>query len=140
MTRPLSNDLRQRVIMAVAGGMSCRAAAERFGVAHSTAIKWVRRWRETGCIDPRPQGGDRRSERTEAYADVILALIAERADITLAEIVEHLESQHGERFALTPIWRLLDRHGQTYKKNGARQRARPAGRGGAKAGLAPDAA
>jgi transposase len=45
MTRPLSNDLRVRLIDAVAQGMSCRAAANRFGVAASTAVKLVRRWR-----------------------------------------------------------------------------------------------
>ena len=42
MTRPLSNDLRRRVVTAVMeGGMSRRAAAQRFGIAPSTAIKWV---------------------------------------------------------------------------------------------------
>jgi len=44
MTRPLSNDLRVRLVGAVAGGLSCRAAADRYGVAASTAVKWVRRW------------------------------------------------------------------------------------------------
>jgi transposase len=37
MTKAFSNDLRSRLIEAVAGGMSCRAAADRFGVAASTA-------------------------------------------------------------------------------------------------------
>ncbi len=48
MTRPLSIDWRELVIYAVHGGMSRRAAAERFGVSISAAIKWVQRWRETG--------------------------------------------------------------------------------------------
>ena len=44
MTRPLSNDLRRRVVRAVVdGGMSRRSAAKRFGVAPSTAIKWGQR-------------------------------------------------------------------------------------------------
>jgi hypothetical protein len=34
---------------------------------------------------PCPQGGDKRSGRIEAHAAVILALIAETVDITLAE-------------------------------------------------------
>lgn len=55
MTRPLSNDLRERLIKAVAGGATCRAAAARFGIAPSTAIKLVRRWRDTGTSTPRPQ-------------------------------------------------------------------------------------
>src|SRR4051812_20843093 len=55
MTKPLSSDLRERLIEAVAGGMSRRAAADRFGIAASTAVKWVRRWRDTGSKAPRPQ-------------------------------------------------------------------------------------
>lgn len=123
MTQPLSDDLRRRVIRAVGQGMSCRAAAERFGVAASTAVKLVRRWRTQGTAAPRPQGGDRRSDRIEAFAPEVLGLIADRADITLAEIAEHLVEVHGERFAPSTIWRCLDRHKLTFKKNSARQRA-----------------
>ena len=37
MAQPLSMDLRSRLLAAVDAGMSCRAAAARFGVAPSTA-------------------------------------------------------------------------------------------------------
>jgi transposase len=140
MTRPLSNDLRVRLVDCVAAGLSCRAAANRFGVAASTAVKWVRRWRDTGIVAPRPQGGDKRSARIESHAAEILGLITGKVDITLAEIAEHLERERGARFAPSTIWRLLDRHAQTFKKNRARQRARAAGRGERKAGLARRAA
>jgi transposase len=86
MTQPLSDDLRIRLIKAVKQGMSCRAAADRFGVAASTAVKLLQRWRETGTSRPRPQGGDQRSHRIEAHADRVLGLIAARADITLEHI------------------------------------------------------
>jgi transposase len=140
MTRPLSNDLRSRLIAAVAGGMSCRAAADRFGVAASTAVKLARRWRDAGTLAPRRQGGDRRSGRIEVHAEELLALIARQVDITLAEIAEHLEQEHGEKFAPSTIWRFLDRHDQTFKKNRARQRAGAGGRRERKAGLARRAA
>jgi transposase len=92
-------------------------------------------------LAPRPQGGDRRSGRIEAHAEEILALIADRVDMTLAEIADHLEREHGERFAPSTIWRFLDRHDQTFKKkNRARQRAGAGGRGDGKAGLAHRAA
>ena len=46
MTKPLSLDLRHRIIRAVEEeGMSRRGAAARFGVAPSTAIELVRQWR-----------------------------------------------------------------------------------------------
>ncbi len=123
MTRPLSNDLRARLISAVDGGMSRRSAARRFGMAASTAIKWVDRWRRTGHVRPRPQGGDKRSHRIEAHWQEILALVEELPDITLAEIAAHLDETHGLTVAQSTVWRLLDRHGMTFKKNRARGRA-----------------
>ena len=47
MAKPLSPDLRLRIIRAVEDeGMSCRGAAARFGVAPSTAIELVSDWRK----------------------------------------------------------------------------------------------
>ena len=58
MVKPYSMDLRERVVGAVlTGGMSPRAAAVRFGVSESSAIKWVRRQRETGSAAPSQIGG-----------------------------------------------------------------------------------
>jgi transposase len=88
MTKPLSDDIRERLINAVAQGMSRRAAAARYDVAPSTVIRLFQHWHATGTIAPRPQGGDKRSGRIEAHAEVILALIAETVDITLAEIAD----------------------------------------------------
>jgi transposase len=44
MAKALSEDLRIRIIQAVEGGMSRRAAAERFGVSAASAVggeSWV---------------------------------------------------------------------------------------------------
>lgn len=124
MTKPLSPDLRARIIEAVEEeGMSRRAAAERFGVAPSTAVELVRTFRETGVVEARPQGGDRRSGRIEAHADDILALVEDRPDITLSEIAEHLVQTHGERFVPSVICRFFKRRSITFKKKPARQRA-----------------
>ena len=48
MTRPYSNDLRERVVAAVEAGETCRAASARFGVAVSTVVKWSQRYRRAG--------------------------------------------------------------------------------------------
>ena len=123
MTKPLSTDLRQRLVCVVDGGMTWRAAVERFGVAASTAVRWVHQWRQTGSVQARPQGGDKRSHRIEAYADEILALVDEKPDTTLAEIAAHLEGSHGLRVAQSTVWRFFKRRNITLKKNGTRQRA-----------------
>jgi len=116
--------------------MSRRAAAERFGVSAASAVRWVRAWRETGRRAAKRQGGDRRSERIEAYRSVILDAIDTRADITLGEIAEMLRREHRATFAPSTVWRFLDRHAMTLKKNGARSRAGQARRRRAARGLA----
>jgi transposase len=60
MTRPYSNDLRERVVGAVSRGeLSCRQAARHYDVGISTAIRWVRRLRRTGSVSPDKIGGYR---------------------------------------------------------------------------------
>lgn len=135
MTKSLSEDLRSRVIAAVDGGLSRRAAAARFGVGVASAIRWVREWRETGTTSAKPQGGDRRSRRIEAYRDIILTAIERQTDITLVEMAEMLRVEHGASFATSTIWRFLDRHAMTVKKNGARERAGTARRRRAASGV-----
>ena len=123
MGKTLSTDLRVRVIAAVEAGMSRTAAAARFGIAVATAVRWLRAWRETGATTARPKGGDLRSRRIEAYRETILGAVAAQVDITLVELAELLKREHGACFAPSTIWRFFDRHGVTFKKNRARQRA-----------------
>ncbi|TGP50593.1 helix-turn-helix domain-containing protein, partial [Mesorhizobium sp. M2D.F.Ca.ET.226.01.1.1] len=56
MTRPLSNDLRERVVVAIAAGESCRTVAARFGIAVSSAVKWSQRYRASGSVAPGKMG------------------------------------------------------------------------------------
>lgn len=130
MTKPLSLDLRERVIAAIDAGMSCRSAAARFGIAPSVAVKWRRRWLDTGSLAPLAQGGDTRSGRIEACGAAILAMVEAMPDITLpdiplAEIADRLEREHGERFAPSAVHRFFGRHGLTFKKSPATPASRP---------------
>ena len=61
--------------------------------------------------------------RIEARAEVVLTLVEETPDMTLAEIAAHLESEHGLRVSQNTVWRFFQRRGITFKKDGARQRA-----------------
>jgi transposase len=115
MGKPLSLDLRERVVAAVDGGLSRRKAAERFGVSISSAIRWTSLRRRTGEVRPKRQGGDKRSARIEAHAPLILSLVEARGDITLAELRSALAEQ-GVAVAVSTIWRFFDRHRITLKK------------------------
>jgi transposase len=102
-------------------------------------VRWVREWRESGATRAKPQGGDKRSQRIEAYRDVILEAIDRQVDMTLVELTELLRSEHNVTFAPSTIWRFLDRHAMTIKKNGARQRAGAARRRRAATRVVPGA-
>ena len=113
--KTLSLDLRERVVFAVAGGMSRRQAAERFGVSAASAIRWCARQKETGSAAARPRGGDRWSERIDAHKSLILSVVEATCDITLKELQAQL-AERGHRFSIGSLWRFFDRHAITWKK------------------------
>jgi transposase len=124
MARSLSVDLRRRVVGAIEGGFSCRAAAQRFGVSAASAIRWRAQERREGDIRPKLQGGDRHSQRIEAHAELILSALAAKSDITLSELREQLRAR-GVAVAIGTLWRFFKRRKITRKKDGARRRTAP---------------
>src|SRR5215470_6328213 len=78
MPKAYSEDMRARVIAEVESGASRRAAAEEFDVSTSTAIIWVKCFRETGRCTAKPRGGS--VSPLEKHADFLLGLIARRPD------------------------------------------------------------
>jgi transposase len=125
MGKPLSMDLRARTLAAIDGGMSCRAAAERFGVAPSTAIRWYDQRRRQGHCAPKPQGGDTRSQRIEVHRQRIIALYEARRDITLGELRHELAGA-GLSVAISTLHRFFVRHGISRKKRSATRVSRTA--------------
>jgi transposase len=115
MARALSVDLRRRVVSAIASGLPCRAAAERFGVSASSAIRWRALDRWEGDIAPRRQGGDRTSHRIEAHAERILSALVEKPDIALAELRDRLK-EHGVSVGIGTLWWFFRRRNITRKK------------------------
>jgi transposase len=116
MAKALSVDLRRRVVDAVEAGASCRAAAARFGVSVSSAIRFVARARTRGDLEPDKRGGNQRSHRIDAHRDLILAWISETPDLTLAEVAERLDGAVGYRPLPSIVCRFFQRHGVTRKK------------------------
>src|SRR5438105_2395955 len=114
MARAYSSDLRVRVIRAVEGGFSARGAGRRLGIGEPTATAWVGRWRRTGSAEAKSQKGRSRSP-LKAHTAWLLALIGERADLTLEEIRELL-GERGVGVGVSSIWRFFDRHGISFKK------------------------
>ncbi|MCH7710386.1 MAG: transposase [Proteobacteria bacterium] len=125
MSRSYSTELRVRVIGSISGGLSRRRAAARFGVGVSTAVKWYRRYRETGEVAARQQGQPGGS-KLDAHEAFILALVKARPDIGLAEIAERLAEKQAVSACPATVWYFFKRRGISFKKNRARRRARAA--------------
>jgi transposase len=115
MARAISVDLRQRVCAAIAEGLSCHQAAARFKVSASSAIRWQARLHRSGSVQPKAQGGDRKSSRIEAHAAFILAEYEAKSDISLAELKCKLAAQ-GTNVGIGTLWRFFDRRHITLKK------------------------
>jgi len=116
MARSLSNDLRKRVVEAVEGGLSRRAAALKYNVGESSAIRWVARYRRTGSWAPDKRGSRKARSPLDDHQDYILTLVEEKADITLDEIVVHLRQAFGLETSKSSVDRFFARHGVTFKK------------------------
>ena len=114
MPKAYSEDMRARVLAEVESGASRRAAAEEFDVSASTAIIWVKCFRETGRCTAKPRGGS--VSPLEKHADFLLGLIARRPDLTLDEAVlaMHRHKIPGSR---TAVWRFVERHQIAFKKS-----------------------
>lgn len=118
MTRPFSNDLRERVVAAVEAGETVRRVAERFGVAVSTVVKWSQRFRATGSVAPGKVGGHRRRV-LEPHRDLIVDLIERTPHLTLHGLKDTL-AERGIAVSHNAVWLFLRREGLSFKKNAVR--------------------
>ena len=114
MTRPYSDDLRSRVVAAVEAGESRRAAALRFGVAPSTAVKWMNRIAQTGSVSPGKMGGHRKPVLAP-HRDWLLARVEACPELTV-KALQALLAERGVSVSHDTVWRFLRACGLTFKK------------------------
>jgi transposase len=115
MARPLSMDLRERIVESVESGESRNGAAKRFAVSASCVIKLMQRWQETGSIEPGQMGGWK-DHALAAHEAVVRALVWTRPDMTLEELRDAL-SQQGIQVGRSSVDRFLKARGVTLKKS-----------------------
>jgi transposase len=125
MPAPYSQDLRERVTGFMALGGSARAAATRFEISISSALRWAQRWRAEGHVRPRAMGGDRRS-RLGKHGAQVLRLVARQPDLTLQEIRSALAASCGITVGLSTVHRFLCAHNLTLKKRPSTRPSRTA--------------
>jgi len=125
--RPLSQDLRERIIAAREGGEGTGEVCKRFGVSRKSVERFWNAYCRTGQCLPKPIGGYRRS-RLAPHDRRLRRWIETRPDLSLGELQQCCLAQLGVSIGITALWHRLRRLGLSYKKNDARRRARPARR------------
>jgi transposase len=113
--RAYSMDLRERLVRTVEGGMSVRQAACQLMIDDSCALKWMRQFRGKGNVEPKRQGGYRKSVLLP-HTRWILQYIEQKPDETLGENRQSL-IQKGVRVGIATLWRFFQRHQISIKKS-----------------------
>ena len=119
MPRPLSMDLRLRLVEAVLSGASRNSVARRFGVAPSSVIKIMQVYDATGDFAPKRMGGHRKPILA-AHERLVSRLLAARPDATLDELTGELNKRK-VAVGRSSVNRFLGRLRISFKKNIARQ-------------------
>ena len=123
-----SQDLRERVLRALARGDRPTEIARRFEVSRVWVYQVRDRERETGVRSSFQIGGHRRSRLAERE-QVLRGWISAQPDLSLAELRQRL-AQQGLSIKIGALWHQLNKWNLTFKKNLARRRARARRRAG----------
>ena len=116
MGAPYSQDLRERVISVVDGGMGAYEAAPLLRVSVSYIYKALGRRRATGETTARPSGRGP-SPKLAPHDDALRQRIVEEPDATLEEIRAWLLATHGVKVSVGCLWKRLRHLGLPLKKS-----------------------
>lgn len=111
--RPYSDDLRQHLLTAIQRGEhSLRQLAHLFSVSLSFIVRLQQRQRQTGSPQPKPHGGGHPPRLNDQACQLLLKLVRQQPDATLAELRDRLDIS----CSIMTIARALKRLGITRKK------------------------
>src|SRR6202162_2271991 len=116
-----SEDLRGRVLAAVAAAMPARAAASVFRVSVSYIYKALIRRRRTGEVSASARRGHRPRKLRPDQEAALASHIEAHPDITLAALQTWLAGEHAVRLSNGAMWSAVDRLGLTFKKRHSAQ-------------------
>lgn len=109
--KPISNEVRERIIKHKANGESEANIAKWLFVGVSTVYQILALHKKTGSILPKPYKGNNRKISPEQDIQ-IRALIKKQPDVTLLEMIENL----GLNVTESGLSKHLKKMGLTYKK------------------------
>ena len=112
-----SKPLREAIVRAFHDqGLSYQETAALLDVGEATVSRVLRRYRETGAVDPRARRGGNRSPITGSVLKSLRELVADQRDATVAEFTAKLEERTGIATSRSSVQRALGRLGFSKKK------------------------
>ncbi len=111
-----SEDLREKIVVAVERGMSKSEAARIFSVSLSSVKRYVRMASSGESLAPKERPG-RTPKVDETTKRLLNKDMKERPAATIMERIRFLEVIAGKRLSYSTVWRLLKRLGWSRKKD-----------------------
>lgn len=124
MTRPYSEDLRERALARSDAGETDRTIAQALAISPSCLSKWRKLRRETGGLAPGQVGGHKRRRLSGPVAVWLRTRIA-AAPFTTRQLAAELVAR-GIKTDRRAVWTFLHAEGLSFKKNRRSGRAGPA--------------
>jgi transposase len=110
-----SEDLRQRIVLAVEGGMSKARAARTFSVSLSSVKRYVNKAQRGESLAPKKSPGSA-PKLDEKARRLLAADLGERPYLTLQDRCDYLEATTGLSVSRSTMCRAIARIGSTRKK------------------------
>jgi len=116
MGRAYSIDLRKRVQEEIESGQSRRAAARRYDVSASFAVKLADRVSRTGSAEPAKQGRPPGGGKLASHLMALLEWVEAKPDITMPELAAKLKAEKEVTVHPASLSRVLLTAGLSFKK------------------------
>lgn len=110
-------ELRERVVAEIENGGSRRAAAGRFKVSASFAVKLAARVARTGSVEPARQGRPPGGGKLSPHLARLIGWVEAEPDITMPELASKLLTDEGVKVHPASLSRALIQAGFSVKKN-----------------------
>jgi transposase len=114
MTRPYSDDLRERALLRFEAGETTRSIGRALGISPSCVSKWRRLKRETGSLSPGKIGGHKRRVLSGKVADWLRKRCRSRPFTTRGLTAEL--AARGIKTDRRAVWIFLHAEGLSFKK------------------------
>lgn len=115
MTRPYSEDLRERALARADAGESVRSIASALQISPSCISKWKALRRETGKLSPGKIGGHKQRALSGVTADWLRERTQSKP-FTTRQLTAEL-AEHGVKTDRRAVWVFVRDEGLSFKKN-----------------------